>query len=335
MGDAVWDDRAPHRSHPPATPRGLQETLITGAAELGLLNRMAGYWANAWIGPDGIEIFLPTPAGAQFFTVQDGQVTPHGPRIPYPGEGEGWSWDREGWILLCDGPHLRRCHPTAHPAGDLIFTLPARFPDSRLWQPHASEDGRLYTATVQHRETGVKLGTIVMERSGDYEFFQNQGNLDESLLTTDGAYLILLEGDDNRIITVATGWRRLLTQQQGAVAHAVCGASLLVGEDDEHGACVSYDLTQPDLPAARRALFSTWGMGHLSLRAGRLLLSDATHLSWVDLTTGARTPILAHGMISDGTYDTQVQASLDPTGAVAIYCSNKSGRLEAYCLELP
>lgn len=335
MGDAVWDTRAPYRSHPPqsqplpAAPRVLRETPLLGGYDIGVVNRVVGYWANASIGASGIQIFLPTASGAvHFFTVADGQGTHHGPRVPYPG-GEGWSWDRAGFIYLLDGPYLRRVHPEVDPVGEILFDVRTRVPDGWLWQAHSTDDGLLHSATVQ--TPAGRVGTILMARGREVAYVPALGVLDESLLTPDGAFLIILEDDDNRIITLESGEERRITQVEGAVGHGACTPSWLVGEDDQHGACVVWDL----LSLTRRTLFSTWNMGHLSLRNGRCLLSDQTHLSWVDLTTGAVTPILAHGMISDGTYDTQVQASLDPTGSVAVYCSNKSGRLEAYCLELP
>jgi len=50
-------------------------------------------------------------------------------------------------------------------------------------------------------------------------------------------------------------------------------------------------------------------------------------------TTGYLEVLTAHGMVGGG-YDFQVNANLDPTGRVAVFMSNKEGRMDAWLLVL-
>src|SRR5688500_3690019 len=84
-----------------------------------VLNRTYSYWSNAWVGPNGlVYVFIGHPDGAvRFYSIgaptksSPTGVVGLGPLLPYAGTGEGWYWDAEGWIYLCDGPRLRRVNP--------------------------------------------------------------------------------------------------------------------------------------------------------------------------------------------------------------------------------
>jgi hypothetical protein len=125
----------------------------------------------------------------------------------------------------------------------------------------------------------------------------------------------------------------MLTNAAGAVGHSDCGEGIVIGEDDQHGACVLWDLRQPLLQEHRRELFKTWGLGHVSVRGTRCLLSGALWLSFVALDGTGTLPIAAHGMTGEG-YDFQVFANLSPDGSVACFMSNAAGRMDLYLLPL-
>jgi hypothetical protein len=155
------------------------------------------------------------------------------------------------------------------------------------------------------------------------------GVQDESHITSDGAWLIVEEDDANRVIDVRSGAERRIVDPDGALSHIDCGPGFMVGEDNINGKCWKWELNRWE----KTALFDTWGMGHVSVRAGRCLLSGSQMLSWVDLNGGGLTPIREHKMRSDGSYDTQVKANLDPTGTVATYMTNSGGdRQDVVCL---
>jgi hypothetical protein len=314
---------------------------ITDEQDGELLPRMYSYWSNAVILGDGIYVFAGSASGLpRFFRVsRSGEVTRLGPLLLYPGTAEGWYWDAHGWIYLLHGSELRRVHPFT--GNDrVVFSIRETHPGCRLWQAHSSEDGQTHSATVEQIvEEGPypRLGTVV-SRYGEQRYFAARGALDESQITPDGAFLIIKEDDDNRIITLETGEQRIIREADGAVGHSDCGPGIVVGEfsHGDYGECVLWDLRGPlTLLDHRRVLFKTWNMGHLSIRGGICLLSNAEGLHVVDLDRGGVRFIGNHGMRSDGTYDTQCRANLDPTGRIACYMSNREGRMDVYLAPVP
>lgn len=334
----TWGDptpTAPPVVAPPTTVEPGSPIRVTDERDGELLNRGYSYWSQAWIGPDGIYVFCGhTDGRPRFFRVSNGTVERLGPSMGYGGTSEGWYWDRDGGIYLCDGPRLRNVHPF-NGTDRIVVDITDSHPGCRLWQAHSSDDGRVHSATVQHITTDgpyQSLGSLAVV-DGEQHFFPARGTLDESQITSDGAFLIIKEDNDNRIINLLTRETRMLRDADGAVGHSDCGEGFVIGEDDQHGACVLWDLRQPLTPERRSELFKTWNMGHVSVRGNRCLLSGAVWLSNVALDGSGSMPLAAHGMTGEG-YDYQVFANLDPSGRVVAYMSNAAGRLDLYLLPL-
>jgi hypothetical protein len=328
---AVWDLWSYEAAH--GNPTGPSPSIPTGAVKVIQVTqpadgpfhpRMYSYWANAWMMGDYAIVFAGHVDGrARFFQVdlQDGRVTPLGMRIKYAASTtEGWYWDRNGHISLCDGPRLCRINPfILHDAGEILVDISTSHPGCRLWQAHSSDDGLVHSATVERITSDgpyERIGTLLIASNEQTTFFPAMGALDESQVTRDGAYLVIKENEDNRIVTVATGEERIIPDAAGAVGHSDCGDAIMVGEDNQLGACVLWDL--PTL--TKRPLFSTWNMGYVSLRGGRCLHSGNTHLSLVALDGGGLTPLIANG--GGSSYDDRVKANLDPSGRIACYMAN-------------
>lgn len=287
--------------------------------------RGMSYWATAFVSLNYAYVFAGHADGsARFFKVdlEHDRVEPLGSLVSYRGETEGWHWRADGKLYVLDGPRLRLVDPF-NASDDRVVMDIAEFSGCHLWQPHSSDSGTVLSATVQRNEGG-KYGTILVKPGGT-EFFAAQGVLDESQVTRDGAYLVIKENDDNRIINVTTGEERVLTDALGALGHSDCGNSFMVGENNQIGACVYLDL--PSLK--QRPLFSTWGMGYVSVRGDRCLHSGETHLNLVDLQSGELIPLLEHGGGAD--YDHRVKASLSPCARVATYMRDN----DVYLLILP
>lgn len=106
---------------------------------------------------------------------------------------------------------------------------------------------------------------------------------------------------------------------------------MAIGENDQLQACVEMNLDT----LTQRALFATGRMGHVSVRGRRCLHTNDTSLRLIDLNSGAISELANHGMVSDGTYDTQVHGNLDPSGRVAAWVSNSAGRMDLYLLSVP
>jgi hypothetical protein len=336
--------RGRRKPKPPPAPvpsPGASAVIRVTTADAGeLVPRFYSYWPNAWVNDltKMVYVFAGHADGQpRGYTVdlETHDVGTFDVRVRYTGTTEGWYWDADGWIYIIDGPRLRRVNPFTG-VDRVAFDISDTNPGCDLWQAHSSDDGRTHSATVRRVVSDGayrKIGTVVA-RDDRREFFSAQGDLDESQITTDGAFLIIQEDNHNRIVDLASGNSMLLQQNEGAVGHADCGPGYIVGEDDHHGACVRWDLAVPLPHQNRRELCKTWNMGHVSVRGGRCLLSDSTHLSLVGLDGSGVTKIAEHGMVSDGSYDTQVKANLDPTGRVACYMSNQYGRMDVFILTI-
>lgn len=334
VGDSVWDDRAPHRpprppvQEPPPLPRELRLWPVPTTAPV--LNRIYSYWSNAWINGDTAHVFIGHEDGVHLYAVNlvTGEVHLNRSRVLLPaGTGEGWYWDKGGRISLCDGPRLRRLSPYGE-LDETLIDISETHPGCRLWQAHSSDDGLVHSATVERIVSDgpyERIGTII-KRAGGVDYFPAQATLDESQVARGGRWLLIKEGDDNRIVDL-TGVvaERVMTDADGALGHSDCGPDFAVGEDNQRGACIWLDLATLD----RRVLFETWNMGYVSVRGGKCLHSGETHLNLVDLNGGGVTPLVEHG--GGSSYDERVKANLDPTGRVGFYVS----RGVAWVLELP
>lgn len=275
----------------------------------------------------------------RFFSVdiQSGAVERLGPLVGFTGTGEDWYWGRDGWIYLLDGPRLRRVSPLAGGETQTVFDISDSHPGCDLWQPHSSDDGAVHSATVRRIVSSGKypyIETLVVRNGREDPPFPAHGTLDESQITPDGGWIVIKEtledGLSNRIINVVTRETQLIRKADGALGHSDAGPGYIVGEWSygDHGECVRWDLNGPLVPERRRFLFQTWNLGHLSIRAGRCLRADETHLSMVSMSSGVQLPLLAHRMtVTDPdpnrAYDFQVQAPLDMTGRAFCYLSNE------------
>lgn len=330
----------------PPAPRpsgGLRLVKVTDERDGELVNRGYSYWPQAWIkDAEGATYAFCGHADGnpRFFRVVDGGVNRLGPLLEghYLGTGEGLYWSRDGRVHVCAGSQLRLVNPFTG-AEELIYDASADgHPDWNLWQAHSSDDGQVHSATVRIPTPSgpyPAVGTLLV-RGGAASFYPAEGELDESQVSSDGAYLLIKEShgasdDDNRLVNLATGDVQRLTKAEGALGHSDCGASFAIGADRANGTCAYVSFTQR--LRAGRALFQTWNMGHVSVKGGRCLLADATALSLVALDGSGVTKLADHGMIGDD-YDHQVMANLDLTGRVAAYLSNAAGRMDLYLLEL-
>lgn len=316
---------------PPPLAAEARVIKVADASEGPWHPRMYSYWANAWVSTSGhVYVFAGHADGyPRLFTVHLalGRVERTEGVLPqYPGTTEGWSWDDVGTIHLTDDPRLLAADPFGRDES-VLLDITDSHPGCRLWQAHVA--GSAACATVERVVSDgpyPRVGTIARWH-GRESFYPAEGRLDESQVTAHG-WLVIKEERwrdavgwrlDNRVVNLETGEDYWIRDEAGAVGHSDCEGDRLVGEDDHDGACVQWDLRARE----RRHLFPTWKMGHVSLRAGRCLLSDDERIALVDLETGAVTPVINHGEhVID--YDSQVRANLDPSGRVATYMAGGS-----------
>lgn len=331
---------------PPSTLRPIQ---VTSAADGVVVNRIYSYYANAFKDADGtIFIFAGTTDGPRFHLIRPGEgASAWRPMMPYGGETENWYWTRDGRICLPVGPRLLSVDPFT---GDerVLIDISQSHPGCDLWQAHSSDDGLTHSATVRRIVSEgpyPKLGTIISRSDGVtwgylYSMYAAIQPLDESQISPDGKFVVIKEGDDNRIIEVATGQERWIRDTAGAVGHSDIGwPAILVGEDNITGVCVLYDLDKKNYGGGGTDLFDTWNLGHLAIRGDLCIRSDATNISRVNLQTGEQTILLAHGMVPPAgphdPYDFQCRANLSPDGSVLCWMSNNgTDRFDVFVAEL-
>jgi hypothetical protein len=164
-----------------------------------------------------------------------------------------------------------------------------------------------------------RIGTVVA-RDGRQTFYKAEGDLDESQVDPTGDHVVIKETFqrggkdrvDNRFLNLRTGADDWMRDEDGAFGHSDMGPGYIVGENDQSGACEWMDL----VTRARRLLFPTWNMGHMSVRGGRHLLSDGNRIGLVD-PNGAGVQLLLNHDSAEPT-----GANLDPSGRVVCYMVN-------------
>lgn len=283
--------------------------------------RMMSDRANAWISGSHVYVFGGSRAtgGPLFFQVdlRDDRVLPLGPKVSYGGETEFWSWTPNGLLMIAEGPRLHRVNPFRNEEDEVVLDISDRHPGCTLHQWHSSSDGQTHSATVKDASYR-KIGTVCLCR-GNYKWFPADGVLDESQCSNDWL-LIKQRGDDNLLVNLRTGAETWITNAQGALGHSDIGLDFAVGENDQIGACVRMDFANPI--AGPVPLFQTWGMGYVSVRGGKCLWTNDTHLSLAALDGSGVTPLREHGARLDPSasdyYDRRPKANLDHTGKVAI-----------------
>jgi hypothetical protein len=322
--------------HLPSGGGGRRPIRVTDERDGELAPRMYSYWSSAYVMASQACVLVPhTDGHPRFFMVdlQSGGVDRLGARLYYRGTGEGWYWSPDGWVYLCDGPHLRRVNPFT---GEdvLVADISETHPGCDLFQSHSSDDGRTHSATVRRIVSDgpyPNVGTLLVH-DGAQVFYPTRGALDESAITPDGAFLIIKDSEDNDIKPLNGGQPWTIRNAEGAVGHSDCGPGFMVGEDDtgDTWQMVRWDLSSRTKRVIHRGE-ADWGsgMGYVSIRGGRCLHSDATHLNLVALDGAGVQQLRAHGGGTD--YDDRVKANLSPCGRVATYMV----RGVVYVLELP
>lgn len=320
---------------------------VTNASDGDIVPRMYSYWSNA-VTLDGFTyVFCGRSDGLPLFfkaNLETGAVMRLPVALPYRGTTEGWYWDAAGWLYIIDGPRFRHVNPFTG-EDQIVFDITGTHPGCDLWQAHSSDDGRVHSATVRQivsEGAYPAIGTVVCI-NGAQTFYPAGAKLDESIITTDGRYLLIQENNDLIVMDLVTGEMRSVADADGALAHIDCGPSYAVGEADKPDpqSCVFMDLRKPLTLNNRIELFHTSNMGHVSVKQGRCIVSDTEHISLVALNGSGVTPLIAHGMvIPPGTpewekYDFQVKANLDPSGRLATYMTNNgTDRQDVYLLVL-
>jgi len=330
----------------PYGTRGIRLTNSSNALQ-GVQPRLYPYWSsiNNHAGRPDLFVFLGRLGQTPLILVvnkSSGQVRTLR-ELPWVSTGEGnyWSDTDPDRLYFTDSNRLNYFVATGDKWGGYeVFSLLAKH-GNNLWQAHSSGDDQVHSATVRRTTTSGPyevLGCVVFTQ-GRQTFFPRRGEYDECQIDKSGRWLVIQEDHGNRIVHLADGTSRTITNAEGALSHIDCGDGFMCGENDQGAMWTMDRLDLATLTRTERYRGSgPWrnGMGHVSIRGNTALLSANAdnELLTVDLTTGGARP-LAPGMIDGSDYDHQLRANLDPTGEYACYVAHVDGRFDAFLVQLP
>jgi hypothetical protein len=168
---------------------------------------------------------------------------------PVFAESDGLSWaTAEGWYFSATEQHDLYVHnwdkliryDVITQQSELVFDVTTLLGSGYyLWQMHSSTNDLVHSATVRNSANYAMLGCIVyQEATGQHKYFPTYGNFDECQIDKSGEWLLIKEnldgtdGEDNRIINVATGNERILPDRAGAAGHSDMGFGYMIAADN-------------------------------------------------------------------------------------------------------
>jgi hypothetical protein len=340
---------------------------ITNDADGTILPRTYSYWPNVNTGRRILRVFLGTDRGPQWWEVDTSshEVSPRGLIFPagHPlsaSTAEGWYWDwMDPDLLYCaDDKHLYRYDFGTQELETVVDITPfdwmGRF---ALRQWHTG--GTRHSATVrQVVDEGAwpALGTVVYDEGACQQPWRWvtklwEHTLDESQVDRAGQWLQIKEtpsgqpGEDDRILNLATGEERIITDLEGAPGHSDCGYGYLVGADNQQ-TLATWRLWPCDSLQSRVILTTPWEaqvihVSHCNARPGspetQWVLGSGTmpDLVMIPLDGSMRTRAVAPSMCTGVDYDNLPRASLDPAGEYGCWLATPEGRRDAFLVQIP
>ncbi|MGV3592486.1 MAG: hypothetical protein ACO1PZ_12420, partial [Gammaproteobacteria bacterium] len=371
-------------------PYNTQAVRLTNAADCGgadCVNAIGyPYWRNInnHVGKDTMLImvgFNKNKGGAGLSLLQynkvTGQLTSLGPvfdsNSAYSGgSGEGWYFSATlpTKIYLNSGAKILR-YDVMTKQFETIVDVAAKLGANRIvHQIHSSNDDRVHSATIKDGTSYASLGCMAYETdTGKLHYFPKKGDYDECQVDKSGKWLVIkenvdgAEGEDNRIINLATGSERLLRDSDGAGGHSDLGFGYMVANDNwapKPNTWKVWDFNQSTLKGVIAYNNNDWNVGapnHVThtnalnaspasqyscgSSANRRNSGEANEIVCFMLDGSGRTMVVAPVMTNldsrkAGDYDNMPKGNLDVTGEYFIWTSNMGGsRLDAFLVRVP
>lgn len=299
------------------------------------------YWnnLNAHAGQPDLYAFLGTQAGVWLYRIDKATLQVERLVKLRPGTGEGWYFSKVDphWLYLQDGPQLRRHHILTH-AEEIVWDVSDL--GETLWQCHSSQDGQAHSGTLQRQWQAIGCAA---RHQGTTHVFPVDARYDECQIDTSGQWLLIKEGNDNRLIHLASGQEWTITDAQRALGHSDMGEGYMIGEEDQSdpgGVIRRWDFT-PAGPVDRGAIYSSdWTpmsryVSHCNAPQPVILLTHAQELIKVSLE-GLPPQVICPTLWAGGDYATRPKANLDPHGQWACWTTNYlGGPLTAFLVCIP
>lgn len=168
---------------------------------------------------------------------------------PLFGDSSASSWSTgEGWYFSANEPYTIYMNSDARllrydvvtRQSNTVFDLNILLGTGYyVAQAHSSADDRVHSATVRDAGNYAMLGCIVyLEETGQHKYYLSRGSFDECQIDKSGKWLLIKDdldgrdGEDNRIINLATGHERILLDREGAAGHSDMGFGYMVAADN-------------------------------------------------------------------------------------------------------
>jgi hypothetical protein len=375
------------------TPYNTRAIRITDASDCGgadcLFYVGYAYWRNTnnHVGSNEMLIFINLDpqrggSGATLFKYNKvtEAVTKVGPLFPagskfngYGGNDWYFSATMPTKLYLTDGPKMLR-YDVISKQFETVFDITAQFGTNRtVFQTHASNDDKVFSATLQVTNTGEYLGCFVYSAlTGQYRYYPKQGTLDECHLDKSGRYLMISQNVDGRngleslFIDLQTGAQNLVLDENGGLGHSDMGYGYAVGADNWNAlanAAITFSFT-PTFVVKGPAVFHSinWNtiainhISHANAKPGLPMSQQFACGSNADDSTpvqhelicfrldGSSDQLVVAPLMSDlnapggigGAYGKYPKGNLDITGQYFIWTANLAGnRLDAFLVKVP
>jgi hypothetical protein len=141
--------------------------------------------------------------------------------LPFRVTGEGcyWSFREPNTIFVPQSNRLVAYDVVSGQSRDAVTAA------SPIAQCHSSLDGRVHSFTI--------AGGAGVARDGAIRVFPPKAAYDECQIDKSGRWLLIKEGEGNRIIELDTGNEFAIANAAGAVGHSDTGWGYVVGEEDQ------------------------------------------------------------------------------------------------------
>jgi hypothetical protein len=311
------------------------------------------YWPNInnHAGRPELLVLLSLSDTLTLFSVNKGSGHVHKVKaLPFHATGEGcyWSLREPNTIYVPQANRLVAYDVAADQSRDAVTAA------APITQCHSSADGRTHSFTI-HGGAGVF-------RNGAVRVFPPREAYDECQIDKSGRWLLIKEGNANRIVDLETGGEFGISNAGGAVGHSDMGWGYVIGEEDQSNPggvfrlwtftpngpvdggpmyftdwtgmsrYVSHCNATPGPPAGQTVLFSCSHAGDVP-RANELVVGRLDGSLQCRAICPNLTDLSAPGGGEE--YWRKTRANIDPVGQFACFSANMgTDRVDAFLVEL-
>lgn len=321
---------------PPTIPSNMTEPVLiaSGVNPIGM-----SYWRNInnHSGSDKLLVVLSVNNELVLFTIDKatlGVIYQQPLGINHTGEGVYFSAHESNILFIPINDTLLRFNVVT---GEQlpVWISPA---GTYLWQCHSDYYERVHSATL--KDSNYNMIKWIVSTGQEYEI---SGEPDECQIDKSGTWLLIKEGNYNRIINLVNDSESIVKNEDGAVGHSDCGFGCVFGENDMSMYGGALDMIRyQDLH--HELVFTTgiWNLGYFSFtnaRPGDLtgqkgLITTPNDLIMVELDSNRGGKRICSNLTESQEYEHRPKANLCPFGQYAVWTAFVGGQIRAYLISV-